>query len=772
MRLIDRKLSRDLWAIKGRMLALALIIASGVGILFGIELALGNLRDTQEAFLASRQFADLEITLLPEDASNLPDLASVAGVATMEQRLVLPGRIALPGDQSLAGLVLFQQRPDPALNQLQMLEGRAFVPGAAEVVIDKALADHHHFGLDDRIEVRVGRSRFDYRIVGIARSPEFLVTTSNPDYVIVQPGSLGVLWADAGRIRDVLGFSMVDSLLFRFAEGADPQAVTAQLMKKLRQTNVEKVTPRAESYGYKQVRMELTAFGVYSPAIIVTLCVLSLAMGIITFRRFMLEKQREFGVLAAMGYRRAQVFAALLRIGLVIGLVGALLGLAIGWGMAWAFAEVYAHAMHLPYVVHAFDWPVAAASLLVGLGSGCLAVLVAAVPMLRLSPRQQLVATSSDTSRTPGGPLRSFGVMFRYSVRSLLRERTLTVSSMLAMGGSIAVAIAYGLAMTSTFGTVEHSFSQELWTHAVDFQYPLYTDEAQALQARARAGAAEPYYRTAADFRNGDRHSVGLLVGLRTPGKMRRLLPASGREASRDDEAVISSDLARDLGLGLGGRLGIEKGNLAREVTVVGITNDIYLRTVNVGLPLVQQLAQSEDKVTGMYLETDAAGAETLAANVEDVARVTQKDALVEHFRRQMADKMGIVYITILFSVGVSILFVTTLVHLGIAEKRGEYAVLRSLGFTVRRLRGLILTGVAIQVALSLLLSVPLALALVRLLNERMGRAWFAVDLYASVPDFLWPMLAALLVAPVVGVLGARAVLYLNIPQFLRGRAI
>lgn len=772
MQLIDRKFCRDLWAIKGRIVSLVLIIASGVGILFAIGLALDNLQATQDQFLKEKNFADLEVVLLPEDTHNLPDLRHVEGVRHVESRLMLPGRIVLPNQETLAGLVLFQDRLQQALNQVQLLEGRPFRVGAQEVVIDKALADYHNYRLGDRVEVKVGQSTFNYTIVGVVRSPEFLITTSNPDYVIAQPGSLGVMWADVGQIREALGYSMVNSLLIAFSEGADARATTDRIMEKLKRTNTEKVTPKSESYSYKKVRMELIAFGVYSPAIVVTLCVLSFAMGGITFRRFMLEKQREFGVLAAMGYRQSTVLMALLKLGVLIGLAGAFSGLLIGWGVGWAFAEVYASAMQLPFVVHSFNVPLAVLAVFVGVLSGLMSLLIAVRPTFQLLPSQLLMRTGGAFGVRMQGHLNALGVMLRYSVRSLLRDRVLTFSSIVAMGGALAVAIAYGLAMTSTFGTVERSFDQEYWTHAVDFQYPLYGDETEALRQQAGASAAESYFRTAADFRHGDRHAIGILVGLNFPSAMRQMTPAVGRVPGREDEAVISADLARDLDIQLNEKMEIEKGSLARQVTVVGISNDIYLYTVSVGLGVVQHLAQSEGKVTGFYLKTTAQGAMNLERNTQDVARITNKNELVEHFRQQMEEKMGIVYITILFSVGVSILFVTTLVYLGIAEKRGEYAILRSLGFTVSRLRTLILSGVLIQVVLSMLLAVPFAFALVYVLNKQMGEAWFAVDIYTRFSDFLWPMLAALLVAPVVARLGSKAVLNLNIPQFIRGRAI
>lgn len=774
MGLLDSLLFRDLLAIRGRVVALLLIIACGVGILFGIQTALNDLVSTQDAVMDRMNMADLEVSLLPEDVNNLPDLTGVPGVDTVESRLVMPGVINQPDDAYLGALVLFQSKEGFDLNQLSVLEGRMFRVGAGETVIDRGLAAYHGYQVGDRIGVKVGSKALNLKITGIVMSPEFLVTSSNPDYVIVQPGSLGVLWTDIGQVSDALGFRMVNSLLFKFQKSAVPESVTRNIIESLNGKSIEKVTMREQGYSYKHVRMEVTAFAVYSPAIIITLCLLSMAMGIITFRRFFIEQKRGFGTIFALGYGRRLVMVSLLKAGGAIGALGGLLGLLIGWGLGWAFSSVYASAMSLPLVLHSFDWMLALGGFLLGLAVGCISIMIGALGVLRRSPRSLMLDVHEQTGNGMAGAGvvggERFGVVVRHALRSLVRDRWLTVSSILAMAGAVAVAISYGMAMTSTLATVEENFDQEHWQHAVDFQYPMYPDEVEELVGRG-GGEIQPYFRTSADVLHAGRHSVGVLVGQDPDGVLHQGRPAWGRGVRADDEVMISNDIARGLRVSLGDVLEIHKGEVKRYLKVVGITNDIFLRTVSTTLETVQTLAQAEDKVTGVYVSgigEGERGLDRVRRNTEMVARVTDKNGAVIHFRKQMHDKMGIVYITIVFSVCVAILFVTTIIHLGIAERRGEYVILRSLGFSAVRLRRIIYVGVSVQIGVALVVSVPLSIALVQLLNQRMGEAWFAVHMHAGVMDFVWPFLAAALVAPVVSYLGGRQVLALRISDYLR----
>ena len=82
-----------------------------------------------------------------------------------------------------------------------------------------------------------------------------------------------------------------------------------------------------------------------------------------------------------------------------------------------------------------------------------------------------------------------------------------------------------------------------------------------------------------------------------------------------------------------------------------------------------------------------------------------------------------------------------------------------------------IYVGVFVQIGIALVISVPLSVLLVQILNHRMGAAWFAVQMHAGIMDFVWPFRAATIGAPVVSYLGGRQVLALRISDYLRRHA-
>ena len=60
---LDRKLLRDLWRLRGQVLAIGLVIASGVGLLVMSLTSLEALRDTSAAYYERYRFADALVRL-------------------------------------------------------------------------------------------------------------------------------------------------------------------------------------------------------------------------------------------------------------------------------------------------------------------------------------------------------------------------------------------------------------------------------------------------------------------------------------------------------------------------------------------------------------------------------------------------------------------------------------------------------------------------------------------------------------------------------------
>ncbi|MGH7576090.1 MAG: ABC transporter permease, partial [Longimicrobiales bacterium] len=85
---LDRKLIRDVVAMKGQALAIAAVIAAGMAMFVTLLSNFESLRRTQGAYYERQRFADVFVSLKRAPQSLAERIEAVPGVARIETRVV------------------------------------------------------------------------------------------------------------------------------------------------------------------------------------------------------------------------------------------------------------------------------------------------------------------------------------------------------------------------------------------------------------------------------------------------------------------------------------------------------------------------------------------------------------------------------------------------------------------------------------------------------------------------------------------------------------
>ena len=126
MRMLDRKLWRDLWRMRLHALAVALVLGCGLSV---FVMAVGmreSLARTRETYYAANKMADLAVTLTRAPDRLRDRLASIDGVAAVETRVAGYAVLDLPqlDEPASARLVSLPEHGRPAVNDLVLAAGR------------------------------------------------------------------------------------------------------------------------------------------------------------------------------------------------------------------------------------------------------------------------------------------------------------------------------------------------------------------------------------------------------------------------------------------------------------------------------------------------------------------------------------------------------------------------------------------------------------------------------------------------------------------------
>ncbi len=756
------KMWRDLRRMRWRALAIVLTLASGVAVYAGFYMGVKSLLWTRDSIYRELHFADLEVRFLPDDARNLPDLSRLDGVTRIERRLVFPGIVRPPGKNPITVVMTSLEAPTPGIHSFKFLAGRPFRADELDaVVIDVSLATYHGYKVGDPVDVKVGEAVYHRRVVGIAITPEYFVSTSNPTYFVPERGSLGFIFGNLEAMSDALGFTLVNDLVFLFDPGADPALVKQGVLTRLRKLNIEQVSPRDRHFSYQYVQMQLDSTQVFIPALVTVLMALTFIVVSINVSRMIAAERREIGGLMALGYGPRKLLGGYLEASLALGLLGGLLGLVLSLWVRDDFVVASARSMGMPEVRMTTDAMIMLRAVAYEVA---VALVATAIPVLRLLrlPAQQVIKESPSPSSFPSAPaLRGLASLvqrlptsYRYALRNLTRQRMRTAVTVMSIALALGVATAYRLSLISLNTTMSGWLEQDRWSLSVDFLYPVLLERLQELgAAMPTVTRMEPYLSCYVQAQSGSRVGDSNLVGVDPDAQLIKVLVVEGRTSrpGAEREVVLTRELARRLAVGVGDVFQVEAMGQTYPVRLVGLSWAAVAGLSIVPFPVAQDICQFPDKATGAYLEVgkgSSARDDVRPYDLEFVGKVLAKRDLLTQVRTVLSGTIVLLDLATMASLFVGTLVILTSINLSVLENERDFGTLQALGYSRRQIASAVLTEAGVYAVGAVALGIPVAALISVYLNEQMSAAWIQVK-NAFPPDaFARVLVPALFLIP------------------------
>jgi putative ABC transport system permease protein len=773
-------LARSALHMKGRLLAAGLILGSALAMFVGMYSAIDSLFASRDQWYQEQAAADLEVRIVPTDATNIPAISQVPGVAAFEQRLTLPGNIDTPAGSKLYALMVAQEQA-PTLNRLRIEAGKNLDPQHPyEVVIERSMALHHGLKIGDTFRFNLGQDHYMLTVRGIAMSPEFLIDSANPNFFLPSKGSLGVVYVPYSLIQPRLGYRLVNSLLVRIAPEAQSAEVEHRVQAALRpQVTLEESLPRARQFGHLYLNLDLGAFKIFVPAIVLIFVVTALIITLFVLMQWLHAKQREMGVMLALGYTPRQIALALT---FPVGLIAAVAlfsGLPMSLGILHGFGDSYARALGLP------DPTLTWQPLPIILGVlGVFVVLAVALGaplsrILRLTPYAALRGPARNANRAPAALKNGFERMsgslsWRYAVRNLRRARGLSVMTGAAVALSLGAALSYTLSLTSFERSITERLEHDDWQLAVDFLVPVWHDELTPLARQPGVRRIDPFIRGPVTLQAGRAIEPSFLLGIEpsSPARSLRIVAGRGLREGESGALVVERKTAMALGLKIGDRFSIRARDTDWPVTLVGTFSGILPGESYATRTDAQRWFDMPEQVTGAFVKTDAGLSSPDALyKLKHVGRVTTKAALIDNFVHHLKEIAVIVHLSLGLSLIVAALFLWATTAFGVLRRQPEYTTLRTLGWHDRMVAGMVLIEVALVGIAGCVAAAAVGIALSSGLNALLSQAWFQIDTTITWADLSSVLIPAALLFPLTAWPPVRTILRANLALSLRQRS-
>jgi putative ABC transport system permease protein len=701
MKVLERKLVRDLWHMRGQVLAIVLVIVSGVGTFIMSRSTLDSLRMTRATYYRDYRFASVFASLKRAPESLMERIRNIPGVESAETRVVAEVKLDIEGfaEPVTGRLVSMPDSGSAILNRLHVREGRMIDPARAdEVMVIDTFAKAHSLAPGDELSVIINGRLKELVIAGTALSPEYIFQIS-PGAIFPDFKRFGIFWMSRTALAaayDMEGaFNDVAMSLSDGAGGAGLNDVIDRLDDILEAYGGLGAYGRADQISHNILSEEFRMLG--NLAVIFPVIFLGVAAFLlnIVISRLVSTEREQIAVLKAFGYTNTALVLHYAKFVLAIVIAGVIGGVVAGIWLGKGLSGLYTEFYRFPFLNYELRPSVVAIAALVSMAAALAGTFSAVRRVAALSPAEGMRPEPPVSYRETFIERLGLKAFFSQPTRMIVRhiERRPVKSLMTVIG----IALASAIMMVGNFQEdsidymvdVQFSMSQRE-DLSVGFVEPTSRGSLHELESLEGVLYGEPYRSVPARLIFEHRSYRTSIQGVEPGGDLQRILDSDLREIELPRSGVVLTDhLGKILGVGPGDMLTVEvlEGSRpVREVRVVALSKQYIGLWAYMDLSALNRLMREGDVISGVHLAVDERYREGIYSTIRGMPRVAAaivRENSITNFYETMAETL-LIFTSINMVLAATIAFgvVYNSARISLSERSRELASLRVLGFT------------------------------------------------------------------------------------------
>jgi putative ABC transport system permease protein len=735
LRILDRKLLRDLRRLRMQALAVSGVLACGIALFVMATGMYDSLERARNHYYDSARMADVAVSVVraPDPVAN--QLAALPGINILEARVSGVGLLDLEGKSDPVSARLVSLPPDrrPRVNDVIIRAGRW--PDAArdnEVLINEAFAEANLLAPGMQLRALIyGRQRV-LEVVGIASSPEFVFAVA-PGALLPEPERFGVVWMGRealGRAFDVDG--AFNDVVFRLAPQADVRDTIFAIDKILARHGGRGAYARDRMLSAQFLEDELGSLRTMASILPPIFMLVAVFLLNVSLSRLVATERSNIGLLKAFGYGNATIAWHYGKFAIAFALLGAVIGAIVGRWIGGLMAELYAKVYRIPGLQFDAEFDVYFWAVVVALIAALLGAAQAVLRATRLAPAAALA---------PPAPV-SFGRLGK-SIEDAARKldgKSRMVARRIARFPRRAATTVIGIALALALLITSQHFPISM-NHIVDVTFGVAqrmdatlsfaetADDRILAEVKRLPGvfAVEPLRAAEVILTAGSRQRRETLMGLPEGAYLYRLLDQSMHPVEvRGDGITLSQNVANKLGVAVGDRVTVQATDGHRataELTVVAVVKPYLAGVAYMQMNALGRTLREPGRVTAAYILMDRSQRDALNREVKElpmIAGVSFLDNASASMRKMMNEGSGFfAHMFVVFSCLMAGGVAYSSARVTFAEQERDLATLRVLGFSRREVSYVLLAEIGALLLIALPVGVILGAALSRWLMSQ-----------------------------------------------------
>jgi putative ABC transport system permease protein len=720
MRPLDRKLTRDLWRLRGQVVSIALVVASGIAGIVTFRSALDSLEASRARYYADARFAHVFASLERAPEPLAARMAALPGVSAVQTRVVAGVVLDVPGlaEPAAGKLVSVPAESEPSsLNRLHLRRGRMPLPGRrGEALVSEQFAEANGLALGDTLGALMDGRWERLTLVGVALSPEYVYAVQGGGAFLTDRRRFGVLWMEREALEaayDMRG--AFNDVALGLAPGASERDVIARVDRLLARYGGLGAYGRADQPSHRVVSDEIRqnrATGTVVPALI--LAVAAFLLNVVLARLVATERE-QIAVLKAFGYTSAEVGRHYLFFALCAVLLGAGIGIAAGLWLGGGLVGLYAEHFRFPDLRYQASWPLVLGALAVSVVAAAAGALGSVRRAAGLPPAEAMrpeaparFGRGAVERVLPRGSLSPIGTII---LRNLVRRPFRTAASILGVGLSVSLVFVtvfffdvFGYTFNLQFAVAQR---QDV---TVAFTGPRAPGVRHDLAHLPGVERVEAFRSVPVRIQSGHRTRQIGLMGMEPRPELSRVIDRHGRaQPIPSTGLLLSRELAKVLDVAPGDSVAVQVQEGARRTLrlgVAGTVDDLFGINAWAELGWLARQLREGPAVSGAHLAVRDDEVDAVHSRFKEtplVAAVTSPAAMLRNFEEHVAKNMYTNLMIVAVFAGIIAMGVTyNGARIALAERARELASLRVLGFSVHEIAVILLGEQAVLVMLGI----------------------------------------------------------------------
>ena len=788
--MLKKKMFRDIKQNLSQFITIFLMVLIGVMVYVGIEAYMDGMTSAADNFYKNNNIQDLNVMGNLSD-KDLDKIKSLDNVKDAEKKLVV--NAIDKDDKDKTYLLSFIDSNN--ISKFHIMDGEKFDVNKKGAWVDNFYAEKNNLKVGDTIKIKYDTFSLEEKILGLINVPDHIYDVKDESELVPNRENFGFVYLSVNEIpesyiKDLVMKEMkiTDEKIFdkyvtnfNYKEYIPYNYIMVDVNKKKNVTSVKEdiedkvsnakaIVKIEDTLSYQRYQGEIDEGASYVGIFSGLFLFIAMLSVITTMTRVVKKQKLQIGTMKALGIKNSKIVMHYIGYGFFVSLAAAIVGIILGK----YFIGTFFLNMEMDYFEVPNGVPVVKPlSYLVAL----LVVMVVSF-ITYLTCRKELFKKPAEALRnevpnvkvsslnlSTKGIFKKLNFSSKWNYRDILRNKFRTVTAVVGIVGCcMLIVCAFGM-----LNSMNH-FIKLQFEDLYNFNYKLSLkenikdDELKVLTDKYGNNTSETL---TIETKIGKEREANTIF-VTNAGNLVRFQNENGEfiKVNKNNGVYVTRKLADQKNLKVGDTIKwhIYGVNKYYESKIVGLTKDPQVQNLTMTKEYLESL-DIDYKPDSLYTNTDLKGIK----DIKNVSLVQDINELKNSLESMLSMMKSMIMLIIVFAIGLGAIIIYNMGILSYSEKQYQFATLKVLGFSDKKIRKIFVQQNNWITVLSIIIGLPTGYYMTSWIYESVIADNYDLSAYINLSTYLIAIIGTILVSIIVSRMLSKKVNKIDMVSSLKG---